>query len=167
MLQAPSFAIYVVCAPFSYIQQNVLVVLRLVWNLYNNESNDHNASILGSTKGVSTPLFPSFIQPPDILTAGMGGASSDNGTFGINTKSDAISGSQELITQSSMQAKNVNSRGVELVVNLNTIEQGYFTSGNQTVKFKVLVNYFETQDFFQHSWHCIENLDKIPLASTG
>ena len=71
----------------------MLVVLRLVWNLYNNESNDHNASILGSTKGVSTPLFPSFIQPPDILTAGMGGASSDNGTFGINTKSDAISGS--------------------------------------------------------------------------
>ena len=104
-----------------------------------SSSNDRTTAripyVIDSIQGKEAPLLSSFIQNPAIFTAGSGVASSDNVAFGINIKSDAISGNRDFIPRAYVQVnKNVNSTGVELVVKLSTIKQGYFSSRKQTTQ---------------------------------
>ena len=134
----------------------------------NDNSTDCILSVLGTPQGMGALMLYYFIQPPIILVAGADVASCDNDAFGVNAKSDTISEDEDFIPQASTHAnQNENSIGVELVVTLTTIKQGDFTSENHTVASKAVKKYFATSDYIQHSWHCIEILDAMPLASVG
>ena len=52
------------------------------------------------------------------------------------------------------------------LLNLPTVERGYFTAGNCMVQSKTLADYFATSDYAQHSKWCIELLDVIPPTAT-
>ena len=68
-----------------------------------------------------------------------GGASSYNSSFGVNKKSDTIAENEYLIPQVfTYENKNDNPMGVELIVKLTNIGQGYFISGNYMVESKAL-----------------------------
>ena len=68
----------------------------------------------------------SFTPNPAIVMGSAGGGG--NSAFGVESKSDAISGEKELIPHACVNGnKNENLTCAELVVNLPNLEQKYFT----------------------------------------
>ena len=103
----------------------------------------------------------SFIPTTDVATTGVGSTSGDYAAFDVKSKYDAIAENEDLIPHTHVHAnKNEKSMRTELVVNLFSLEQGDFITGNYTVESNVLVNYFAASDYVHHSWCCIESLDE-------